>query len=167
VGTVMVIADSREGTGIVLASSFIPAGAAISRDDIVVARMVTDYPIAPLVAESVVGKHTAVDIAPGDIVATHMLDSSSELRQVVTVPVGISPATSLSSGSRVELWFVGNGALPAVLVASDAVVVATRRGNFGEGDVVDISIADRDQNRVLGALGADGMFVFTLGTPPR
>lgn len=161
--TAVVIADSREGTGIVLASAFIPAGALISADDVVTARLSSDIEHAGLTIDDVVGHRSAVDISPGDLVGSHMLDSTSSARRVVSIPLGITPATSLTSGSRVELWFLENTVSPAALVAPDALVVATRHASFGDGDVVDLSIASRDQNRVLGSLGADGTFVFTFG----
>jgi hypothetical protein len=85
-------------------------------------------------------------------------------RTVIAVPLGISPASSIGSGTRVQLWFVSPDAvLPPRVVANDVLVIEARHGSFGEGDVLDVSIDSRQQDALLTALANDGSVIATSG----
>ena len=163
VGTVIVVADSKTGTGIVLAATFIPAGHEITADDIVSARLMTAGTSSSLSERDVIGRRVVSDLAPGDLLTQRSLDGTFESRKVVSVPVGITPAVAAIVGARVELWFVAKQQQPPELIAHDATVIASRRGSFGDGDMVDLSIDSRDVDKVIGSLGADGLFTMTVG----
>lgn len=163
-GTVWVISDRTQGTGIVLATRFIPAGSPISAEDVSTGRATASTGIQALVPSDVVGHRAAVDLAEGDIVSPHDLDSTVTRRTVVAVPLGISPAATIASGVRVQLWFVPTDATaPPTIVSNDVLVIAARRGTFGEGDVLDVSVNSRDEDSLLTALGAEGVVVVTAG----
>lgn len=165
IGTMWVISDNSQGTGIVLASRFIPAGTEITRDDVVEARIVGEGLVAETTVDELIGKRVALDLAAGDLVAQHTLDSTSVERRVIAVPLGIAPSTTITSGMRIQLWSVApNGSAPPMQVATDVVVVATRRGSFGDGDLLDVSIASRDETHLLAALGSDGLIVAIVGS---
>ncbi|MFM6967829.1 MAG: hypothetical protein ACKOWN_02715 [Microbacteriaceae bacterium] len=162
-GTVWVVADSRAGTGIVLAREFIPAGHVLVESDVESARLVSDSDYGELVSGSEIGRRTAVDIAPGEIITARVLDATSVPRKIVSVPIEFTPSAALAAGTRIELWFIGTAQGPAEQIARDAFVVSSRRGSFGDGTVVDLSVDARDAEHVLGSLGADGQFTMTLG----
>lgn len=162
-GTVWVVADSRAGTGIVLAREFIPAGHVLVEADVESARLVSGSDWGKLTVGNVIGLRTAVDISPGEIITERVLDATIAPRKIVSVPVGITPSATIGAGTRIELWFIGNAQGPAEQIARDAVVVSSRRGSFGDGDVVDLSVDARDAEHVLGSLGADGLFTMTVG----
>lgn len=165
VGTAWVISDNSQGTGIILASRFIPAGTEITRDDVVEARIVGEGFVAATNIDDLIGKRVAHDLASGDLVTLHALDSTASERRVIAVPLGIAPSTTISSGMRIQLWSVApNGSAPPMQVASDVVVVATRRGSFGDGDLLDVSIASRDETHLLAALGSEGLIVAIVGS---
>jgi len=148
----------------VLAARFIPAGTVISSDDLTEARVQADIDFASVALRELVGQRTAVDLAAGDFVSQHTLDSTSSQRRTIAVPLDIAPATTIASGSRIELWFVdAENSRPPRLAAHDAVVIAVRRGGFGEGELVDVSIDVRDEGSLLAALGANGQIIATKG----
>lgn len=163
-GTTVVIARNSAGTGIVLATQFIPAGSVVGLDDVAIARISADVVISEMPVEAVVGQRVATNVAAGDIITTHTLDSTMAQRRILAVPLGITSAQSAVSGSRVELWFIPtSGEAPPRQIAHDAVLIDSRTGSFGEGDIVDVSIDSRDEDRVLAALGMDGLIVTTEG----
>ena len=154
------------GTVIVLASHTIPAGATINSDDIVEARVHGDGVIARVEASGVIGKRTAVPIAEGEQIVAHDVDFSAGDRASMSIPLGIEPAHSIASGSRVQLWFVAtDNTQPPTLVAADVIVEAIRAASFGGGSTIDASIASRENNAVLAALGGKGIIVATAGSP--
>ena len=163
-GTVWVISDRTQGTGIVLAKRFIPAGTTVTTGDVIEGRADADVVIPALTVEEVIGQRTAHDLADGDVLSRHDIDSTVSSRTVVAVPLGISPAESITSGIRIQLWFVPRDAMsPPRVIAHDVVVISARRGSFGEGDVLDVSISSRDQDALLIALAAEGAVVATTG----
>jgi len=163
-GTVWVVSENSTGTGMVLAARFIPAGTVISSDDLTEARVQADIDFASVALPELVGQRTAVDLAAGDLVSQHTLDSTSSQRRTIAVPLDIAPATTIASGSRIELWFVdAENSRPPRLAAHDVVVIAVRRGGFGEGELVDVSIDVRDEGSLLAALGANGQIIATKG----
>lgn len=163
-GTTWVVSDNADGTGIVLATRFLPAGTVLTSDDVARATLLSGIHTEGLEPSFVVGKRITTDVAPGDAIAGHQLDTTSLPRTVVAVPLGISPATTIGAGSRIELWLVPTDALqPPRLAAQDAIVVATRQGSFGEGDLVDVSISRRDEDAVLSAMGSGGIIIATNG----
>lgn len=163
-GTVTVITSERQGTIIVLASHFIPAGTVITESDISRARVADGGQGIVIEAGDVVGQRTATDIGPGEIVAPRLIDSSLDSRRLVTVPVETSPSREMVAGSRIQLWSVsGADSAPPRLVAVDAVVVAVRDSGFGQGSLLDVSIVARDEMRVISAVGSDGAVVAVMG----
>lgn len=163
-GTVAVIGAERQGTMIVLASHFIPAGTVVTESDVAFARIVDGGQGIVREATDVIGRRTATDIGPGEIVASRLIDSSLDGRRLVTVPVTTTPSRELVSGSRVQLWTVsGTHSLPPQLVAVDAVIVAVRDSGFGQGGLLDVSIGARDEMRVISALGSDDTVVAVMG----
>ncbi|MEY4397379.1 MAG: hypothetical protein RLZZ40_1135, partial [Actinomycetota bacterium] len=163
-GTVAVITLNREGTVIIVASHFITAGTVLTDDDIEHAtiRVGADIPID---AEThVLGRRVATDIAPGESITSHDIDSTVARRRVISVPLTIAPPSYLRPGDRIQLWFAPTrqGDVP-VVVTSDAVVVALRAGGFGEGAIVDVSIVDRDEAKTIAALGSDGAILAVIG----
>lgn len=164
-GTVAVIAENSGGTGMVLATRFIPAGSSLGPDDVVEASIIAPVDLVAMSREGVIGQRVAVDVAAGDLITRHSLDSTSAPRRVIAVPLGISPAGSLGPGARIELWFIAStDVAPPRLIAHDALVVQNRSGSFGEGEIVDVSIDARDEDALLAAMGADGLIVATEGS---
>lgn len=164
-GTVWVITDNSAGTGIVLANRFIAAGDVIEADDVSAASVVGPVSVAPLEASTVVGRRAAVDIVEGSMISRHHLDSSIAMRRVLAVPVGVTPATTLKAGSRAQLWFIpDDSATPPRIAANDVIVIVARRGSFGEGDILDVSISTSEEDSLMTALGSDGTLVATEGS---
>ena len=80
------------------------------------------------------------------------------------MPLDVAPASTIAAGSRIELWFVdAENSRPPRLAAHDVVVIAVRRGGFGDDDLVDVSIDVRDESSLLAALGANGQVIATQG----
>jgi hypothetical protein len=165
IGTTWVISDNSQGTGIVLASRFIPAGTEITSEDVVEARILGEGLVAATHIDELIGKRVALDVAAGDLVTRRALDSTGADRRVIAVPLGIAPSTTITSGMRIQLWSVApNGSTPPLQVATDVVVVATRRGSFGDSDLLDVSIASRDETQLLYALGSEDLIVAIVGS---
>lgn len=164
-GTVAVVADNAEGTGMVLATRFIPAGSTVESEDVVAVRVSAPVEVSELLVDDIVGRRLAVDVYVGDIVTEHALDSTIAPRRIIAVPLGVTSARSLSAGSRVELWFVATlGSEPPRMVAHDAILISSLEGSFGAGDLLEVSIDSRDEDAVLAAIGADGLILATEGT---
>ena len=163
-GTVWVVSENSTGTGMVLAARFIPAGTVISGDDLAQVRVQAEIDVSPIELSEVIGRRTAVDLAAGDLVSQHTLDSTASSRRAIAVPLDVAPASTIAAGSRIELWFVdAENSRPPRLAAHDVVVIAVRRGGFGDGDLVDVSIDVRDEGSLLAALGANGQVIATQG----
>lgn len=164
-GTAWVIADNSTGTGIILATRFIAAGDVIAVEDVSTASIVGTALVTPVDASAVVGHRAAIDIVEGAMISPHHLDSTIALRRVLAIPIGVTPANTLSAGSRAQLWFIpSDSTTPPRIAARDVIVISTRRGSFGEGDIIDVSISASDEDSLMTALGSDGTLVVSEGS---
>lgn len=164
-GTAWVIADNSTGTGIVLANQFIAAGDVIEADHVTTASVIGSTSVTPMDASVVVGRRAAVDIVEGSMISQHQLDTTISPRRVLAVPVGVTPATTVIAGSRAQLWFIpADSTTPPRIAATDVIVIAARRGSFGEGDILDISISTSEEDSLMTALGSDGTLVVSEGS---
>lgn len=167
VGVVLVVRSAAPGDRIVMAATFLPAGTIITAESLREGR-VSPAPIGSvLVAEDVIGRVAGVDIGDGEFIAARMLEVAPESRISVSVPLGITPPTTIVRGSVIELWAVdADELLPPVTVARNAIVLSVVESGLGGGTVLTLLVTAFEVDRVLSALGSSYMMVATEGETP-
>jgi len=167
VGVIFVVRSSAPGDRIVMAATFLPAGTIITAESLREGR-VSPAPTGPLlVAEDVIGRVAGVDIGGGEFIAARMLEATPESRVHVSVPLGISPPTTIVRGSVIELWAVDADELsPPFAVARNAIVLSVVESGLGGGTALTLLVTAFEVDRVLSAIGASHMMIATEGEMP-
>jgi hypothetical protein len=115
----------------------------------------------------VVGRVVALDIGAGEIITARLLETTSLSRVLVSVPLGVTPPSTIAIGATVDLWSVDeDGGAPPVTVARNASVVSIADSGFGGDSVLAVLIDPLEVNRVLAVLGSSHVIVATSGETP-
>jgi hypothetical protein len=115
----------------------------------------------------VIGRVAGVDIGDGEFISARMLEAIPESRVRVSVPLGITPPTTIARGSVIELWAVDADEIsPPVAVARNATVLAVVESGLGGGTALTLLVTAFDVDRVLSAIGSSDMMVATEGETP-
>jgi hypothetical protein len=164
-GTATTIAVSNNGIKAVMASRVIPAGSLISDADVYEVRVSSISDLREVTLADVVGRRASVDLAVGSTVVSADLEPASLATSIVSVPLSISPAESISPGRHVQLWSMSSDELePVRLVARSAVVVSSRDSGFGGEVMMDVSLSFREVHTVLAAISANARIVATTAS---
>jgi hypothetical protein len=164
-GTAATIAVNNNGTTAVMASRVIPAGSLISDADVYEVRVSSISDLREVTLADVVGRRASADLAVGSTVVSADLEPASLATSLVSVPLSISPAESISPGRHVQLWSMSSDELePVRLVARNAVVVSRRDSGFGGEVMMDVSLSFREVHTVLAAIGANARIVATTAS---
>ena len=167
VGVILVVRSAAPGNRIVMAATFVPAGTIITADSLREGRVSPAPPGPVLVAEEVIGRVAGVDIGDGEVISARMLDATPESRVRISVPLGITPPTTVVSGSVIELWAVDADELsPPQAVARNAIVLSVIESGLGGGTVLTLLVTAFEVDRVLSAVGSSHMMVATEGETP-
>jgi hypothetical protein len=164
-GTATTIAVNNNGITAVMASRVIPAGSMISDADVYEVRVSSISDLREVTLADVVGRRASVDLAVGSTVVSADLEPASLATSIVSVPLSISPAESISPGRHVQLWSMSSDELePVRLVARSAVVVSSRDSGFGGEVMMDVSLSFREVHTVLAAISANARIVATTAS---
>jgi len=164
-GTATTIAVNNNGITAVMASRVIPAGSLISDADVYEVRVSSISDLREVTLADVVGRRASVDLAVGSTVVSADLEPASLATSIVSVPLSISPAESISPGRHVQLWSMSSDELePVRLVARSAVVVSSRDSGFGGEVMMDVSLSFREVHTVLAAISANARIVATTAS---
>jgi hypothetical protein len=164
-GTATTIAVNNNGITAVMASRVIPAGSLISDADVYEVRVSSISDLREVTLPDVVGRRASVDLAVGSTVVSADLEPASLATSIVSVPLSISPAESISPGRHVQLWSMSSDELePVRLVARSAVVVSSRDSGFGGEVMMDVSLSFREVHTVLAAISANARIVATTAS---
>jgi hypothetical protein len=164
-GTATTIAVNNSGITAVMASRVIPAGSLISDADVYEVRVSSISDLREVTLADVVGRRASVDLAVGSTVVGADLEPASLATSIVSVPLSISPAESISPGRHVQLWSMSSDELePVRLVARSAVVVSSRDSGFGGEVMMDVSLSFREVQTVLAAISANARIVATTAS---
>ena len=167
VGVTLVVRSAAPGNRIVMAAAFLPAGTIITAESLREGRISPTPPGSVLVAEDVIGRVAGVDIGDGEFISARMLEAIPESRVRVSVPLGITPPTTIARGSVIELWAVDADEIsPPVAVARNATVLAVVESGLGGGTALTLLVTAFDVDRVLSAIGSSDMMVATEGETP-
>jgi flagella basal body P-ring formation protein FlgA len=167
VGVTLVVRSAAPGNRIVMAAAFLPAGTIITAESLREGRISPTPAGSVLVAEDVIGRVAGVDIGDGEFISARMLEAIPESRVRVSVPLGITPPTTIARGSVIELWAVDADEIsPPVAVARNATVLAVVESGLGGGTALTLLVTAFDVDRVLSAIGSSDMMVATEGETP-
>lgn len=167
VGVVGVVQLSTPGERVITAIRFLPAGTVIT-DDVIDEVRVSSLATSPGVsATNVVGRVVGLDIGAGEIITARLLETTSLSRVLVSVPLGVTPPSTITIGATVDLWSVDeDGGAPPVTVARNAAVVSIADSGFGGDSVLTVLVDPLEVNRVLAVLGSSHIIVATSGETP-
>ncbi len=164
-GTAATIAINSDGTTAVMTNRVITAGSLISEADVHEVRVSSTEALSEVNAADVVGRRASVDLAINSTVVIDHLEPASLTTSVVSVPLSIAPAESITPGRHIELWAMSSdGVEPVRLVARNAVVVSSRSSGFGGEVMMDVSLTFREVHSVLAAIGANTRIVATTAS---
>lgn len=167
VGVVGIVRLSTPGERVIMAADFLPAGTVITDDLIEDAKVSgnissSDWPLA-----DVIGRVVGFDIGKGEVITARLLEPTQSSRVQISVPLGVSPPTSLVNGSSVDLWSVDTeDEMPPVAVAQHAMVVAMTDSGFGGDAVITVLVDSLEVDRVLAVLGTRHVVVATSSENP-
>jgi hypothetical protein len=167
VGVVLVVRSSAPGDRIVLAAGFLPAGSTITAESIREGRA-TDVPSSLLLkAEDVVGRVVGVDVGDGEFISARMLEVVQQTNTQVSVPLGVTPPTSVTRGTAVELWSVdAEGIAPPLSIAHHAIVVSLSEAGFGGETVLTVRVATDEVAQILSTIGSSQLVMATASDSP-
>lgn len=164
-GTAATVAINNEGTTAVMATRVITAGSMISKDDVREVRVSSMPMLSEISLADVVGRRASVDLAINSTIVMEHLEPASLTTSVVSIPLSIAPAESITAGRRIELWAMSSdGVEPVRLVARNAVVVSSRSSGFGGEVMMDVSLTFREVHSVLAAISANTRIVATTAS---
>jgi hypothetical protein len=164
VGMVLVVRASAPGDRIVMAAGFIPAGTILTEDILREGRVSGTPSDLVLAFDDVVGRVVGVDVGNGEFISLRMLEATPETRIRISVPLGITPPSTVEPGSEIELWSVDpEGAIPPQSVASNSVVLSVVDGGLGGATVLTVLVTAFEVDRVLAAIGAANTMLATEG----
>lgn len=167
VGVVGVVRLSTPGDRVIMAISFLPAGTVITDDVIDEVRISANASNPGVSRTDLIGRVVGSDIGAGEIITSRMLEQSPFSRVQISVPLGVTPPASLTSGSSIDLWAVDeDGDAPPFTVARNAVVVSIADSGFGGDSVATILVDPLEVDRVLAVLDSAHVIVATSGESP-
>jgi hypothetical protein len=164
VGVVGVVRLSTPGERVIMAISFLPAGTVITADAVDEVRVssLASSPGASLT--EIVGRVVGADVGAGEIITARLLEPSALSRVQISVPLGVTPPSTMTSGASIDLWAVDeDGDTPPVTVARNAAVVSMTDSGFGGDSIVNVLVNPLDVHRVLAVLGSSHVIVATSG----
>ena len=166
-GVVAVVRLSTPGERVIMAISFLSAGTVITADAIEEVR-VSSLATSPGVSlEEVIGRVVGSDIGAGELITARLLEPTTSSRVQISVPIGVTPPSTMTSGALVDLWAVDeDGATPPATVALNATVVAIADSGFGGDAVMTVLVDPLEVDRVLAVLGSSQVIVVTSGETP-
>ena len=166
-GVVAVVRLSTPGERVIMAISFLSAGTVITADAIDEVR-VSSLTTSPGVSlTEVIGRVVGSDIGAGEIITARLLEPTTSSRVQISVPIGVTPPSTMTSGALVDLWAVDeDGATPPATVALNATVVAIADSGFGGDAVMTVLVDPLEVDRVLAGLGSSHVIVVTSGETP-
>ncbi|CAB4578881.1 unannotated protein [freshwater metagenome] len=166
-GVVAVVRLSTPGERVIMAISFLSAGTVITADAIEEVR-VSSLATSPGVSlEEVIGRVVGSDIGAGELITARLLEPTTSSRVQISVPIGVMPPSTMTSGALVDLWAVDeDGATPPAAVAINATVVAIADSGFGGDAVMTVLVDPLEVDRVLAVLGSSHVIVVTSGETP-
>lgn len=166
-GVVAVVRLSTPGERVIMAISFLSAGTVITADAIDEVR-VSSLTTSPGVSlEEVIGRVVGSDIGAGEIITARLLEPTTSSRVQISVPIGVTPPSTMTSGALVDLWAVDeDGATPPATVALNATVVAIADSGFGGDAVMTVLVDPLEVDRVLAVLDSSHVIVVTSGETP-
>ena len=166
-GVVAVVRLSTPGERVIMAISFLSAGTVITADAIEEVR-VSSLATSPGVSlEEVIGRVVGSDIGAGELITARLLEPTTSSRVQISVPIGVTPPSTMTSGALVDLWAVDeDGATPPATVALNATVVAIADSGFGGDAVMTVLVDPLEVDRVLAVLGSSHVIVVTSGETP-
>jgi len=167
VGVVLVVRSSAPGDRIILAAEFLPAGSTITADSIREGRA-TDVPASLILnADDVVGRVVGVDVGDGEFISARMLEVVPLTNTQVSVPLGVTPPTSVTRGTAVELWAVdAEGIAPPLAIAHHAIVISLSEGGFGGETVLTVRVGPHEVAQVLATIGSSQLVMATASDSP-
>jgi hypothetical protein len=162
VGVVSVVRLSTPGDRVIMANSFLPAGTVIT-DDVIEEGRVSSIAANPSASPTeVIGRVVGSDIGGGEIITARSLEPLSSSRVLISVPLGVTPPSAITSGTVIDLWSVKeDGDIPPITVARNAVVVSVTDSGFGGDSVLTVLVDSVQVDRVLGVLGSSHVIVAT------
>ncbi len=166
-GVVAVVRLSTPGERVIMAIGFLSAGTVITADAIEEVR-VSSLATSPGVSlEEVIGRVVGSDIGAGELITARLLEPTTSSRVQISVPIGVMPPSTMTSGALVDLWAVDeDGATPPAAVAINATVVAIADSGFGGDAVMTVLVDPLEVDRVLAVLGSSHVIVVTSGETP-
>ena len=166
-GVVAVVRLSTPGERVIMAISFLSAGTVITADAIDEVR-VSSLTTSPGVSlTEVIGRVVGSDIGAGEIITARLLEPTTSSRVQISVPIGVTPPSTMTSGALVDLWAVDeDGATPPATVALNATVVAIADSGFGGDAVMTVLVDPLEVDRVLAVLDSSHVIVVTSGETP-
>ena len=166
-GVVAVVRLSTPGERVIMAISFLSAGTVITADAIDEVR-VSSLTTSPGVSlTEVIGRVVGSDIGAGELITARLLEPTTSSRVQISVPIGVTPPSTMTSGALVDLWAVDeDGATPPATVALNATVVAIADSGFGGDAVMTVLVDPLEVDRVLAVLDSSHVIVVTSGETP-
>ena len=166
-GVVAVVRLSTPGERVIMAISFLSAGTVITADAIEEVR-VSSLATSPGVSlTEVIGRVVGSDIGAGELITARLLEPTTSSRVQISVPIGVMPPSTMTTGALVDLWAVDeDGATPPATVALNATVVAIADSGFGGDVVMTVLVDPLEVDRVLAVLGSSHVIVVTSGETP-
>ena len=166
-GVVAVVRLSTPGERVIMAISFLSAGTVITADAIEEVR-VSSLATSPGVSlTEVIGRVVGSDIGAGELITARLLEPTTSSRVQISVPIGVMPPSTMTTGALVDLWAVDeDGATPPATVALNATVVAIADSGFGGDAVMTVLVDPLEVDRVLAVLGSSHVIVVTSGETP-
>ena len=166
-GVVAVVRLSTPGERVIMAISFLSAGTVITADAIDEVR-VSSLTTSPGVSlTEVIGRVVGSDIGAGELITARLLEPTTSSRVQISVPIGVMPPSTMTSGALVDLWAVDeDGATPPATVALNATVVAIADSGFGGDAVMTVLVDPLEVDRVLAVLDSSHVIVVTSGETP-
>ena len=166
-GVVAVVRLSTPGERVIMAISFLSAGTVITADAIDEVR-VSSLTTSPGVSlKDVIGRVVGSDIGAGELITARLLEPTTSSRVQISVPIGVTPPSTMTSGALVDLWAVDeDGATPPATVALNATVVAIADSGFGGDAVMTVLVDPLEVDRVLAVLDSSHVIVVTSGETP-
>jgi hypothetical protein len=163
-GVIAVVRLSTPGERVIMAISFLSAGTVITADAIDEVR-VSSLATSPGVSlTEVIGRVVGSDIGAGELITARLLEPTTSSRVQISVPIGVMPPSTMTTGALVDLWAVDeDGATPPATVALNATVVAIADSGFGGDAVMTVLVDPLEVDRVLAVLGSSHVIVVTSG----
>ena len=166
-GVVAVVRLSTPGERVIMAISFLSAGTVITADAIDEVRVSSLTKSPGVSLTEVIGRVVGSDIGAGEIITARLLEPTTSSRVQISVPIGVTPPSTMTSGALVDLWAVDeDGATPPATVALNATVVAIADSGFGGDAVMTVLVDPLEVDRVLAVLGSSHVIVVTSGETP-